>query len=91
MLKSLDQISTILMDKQKNVLKELMPDNARFTSVVHVYDLRGNDLRLLSDIVTQKMICFFGNQTQIYPARLRLGDNSTIKFHCTSFLKFGSH
>ena len=67
MLKSLDQISTILMDKQKNVLRELMPDDARFTSVVHVYDLRGNDLRLLSDIVTRKMICFFGNHTQFFP------------------------
>ena len=24
-----------------------------------------------------------GNDTPIYPARLRLGDNSTIKFQCT--------
>jgi len=31
------------------------------------------------------------NYPRIYPARLCLGDNSTIKFQCTSFLKFGSH
>ncbi|PKP66968.1 MAG: oxidoreductase [Alphaproteobacteria bacterium HGW-Alphaproteobacteria-8] len=37
-----------------------MPDDARFAGVVKVYDVRNKDLRLLSDIVTQKMICFFG-------------------------------
>jgi hypothetical protein len=37
-----------------------MPDDARFAKVVYVYDVRDKDLRLLSDIVTQKMICFFG-------------------------------
>ncbi len=48
------------MKKQPNILMDLMPDDARFLDVVHVYDVRAKDLRLLSDIVTQKMICFFG-------------------------------
>ena len=48
------------MKKQPNILTDLMPDDARFLDVVHVYDVRAKDLRLLSDIVTQKMICFFG-------------------------------
>lgn len=47
------------MKKQPNILTDLMPDDARFAKVVHVYDMRARDLRLLSDIVTQKMICFF--------------------------------
>lgn len=48
------------MKKQPNILTDLMPDDGRFADVVHVYDVRAKDLRLLSDIVTQKMICFFG-------------------------------
>ena len=48
------------MKKQPNILQDLMPDDTRFENVVNVYDVRAKDLRLLSDIVTQKMICFFG-------------------------------
>ena len=51
--------NTAWMKKQPNILTDLMPDDARFAKVVHVYDMRARDLRLLSDIVTQKMICFF--------------------------------
>jgi len=52
--------NTTLLKKQSNILMDLMPKDAKFASVVHVYDVRDKDLRLLSDIVTQKMICFFG-------------------------------
>jgi hypothetical protein len=48
------------MKKQPNILEDLMPDDTRFADVVKIYDVREKDLRLLSDIVTQKMICFFG-------------------------------
>ncbi|MHB8139448.1 MAG: PEP/pyruvate-binding domain-containing protein [Smithellaceae bacterium] len=51
--------NTALMKKQPNILRDLMPDDSRFANVVYVYDVRAKDLRLLSDIVTQKMICFF--------------------------------
>ncbi|MEN6509727.1 MAG: PEP/pyruvate-binding domain-containing protein [Smithella sp.] len=51
--------NTAWMKKQPNILADLMPADARFANVVHVYDMRARDLRLLSDIVTQKMICFF--------------------------------
>ncbi len=52
--------NTAWMKKQLNILTDLMPDDGRFANVVRVYDVRAKDLRLLSDIVTQKMICFFG-------------------------------
>ena len=52
--------NTALMKKLPNVLADLMPNDTRFAKVVYVYDVRNKDLRLLSDIVTQKMICFFG-------------------------------
>lgn len=48
------------MQKQPNILTDLMPDDARWSGVVRVYDVRAKDLRLLSDIVTQQMICFLG-------------------------------
>lgn len=48
------------MKKQPSILEDLMPDDTRFADVVRIYDVRDKDLRLLSDIVTQKMICFFG-------------------------------
>jgi len=51
--------NTAWMKKQPNILTDLMPEDSHFANVVHVYDMRAKDLRLLSDIVTQKMICFF--------------------------------
>lgn len=44
--------------KQPNIFTDLMPDDQKYKKVVRVYDVRSQDLRLLSDIVTQKMICF---------------------------------
>jgi hypothetical protein len=52
--------NTAWMKKERNILMELMPSDVPFVDVVHVYDVREKDLRLMSDIVTQKMVCFFG-------------------------------
>ncbi|HRS98377.1 MAG TPA: PEP/pyruvate-binding domain-containing protein, partial [Smithella sp.] len=52
--------NTAWMKKQPNILTDLMPNDGKFANVVYVYDVRDKDLRILSDIVTQKMICFFG-------------------------------
>lgn len=52
--------NTAWMNKQPNILEDLMPDDKNLGNVVRVYDVRSKDLRLMSDIVTQKMICFFG-------------------------------
>jgi len=46
--------NTAWIKKQPNILTDLMPDDARFAAVVKVYDVRNKDLRLLSDIVTQR-------------------------------------
>ena len=42
--------NTAWIKKQPNILTDLMPDDTRFAKVVHVYDMRARDLRLLSDI-----------------------------------------
>jgi len=49
------------LTKQANILGDLMPFDQKFKKVVRVYDVRSQDLRLLSDIVTQKMICFLAS------------------------------
>ena len=54
--------NTAWMKKEPNILMDLMPSDVPFTDVVHAYDVRDKDLRLMSDIVTQKMVCFFGKQ-----------------------------
>ena len=54
--------NTVWMKKEPNILMDLMPSDVPFTDVVHAYDVRDKDLRLMSDIVTQKMVCFFGKQ-----------------------------
>jgi hypothetical protein len=45
--------------RQPNILKELAPEDTKYAIVVHVCDVRAKDLRLLSNIVTQEMVCFF--------------------------------
>lgn len=49
------------LKKQPNILTDLMPDHARYAKTVKTCNVRDKDLRLLSDIVTQQMICFLGD------------------------------
>jgi len=58
--------------KQPNLLANLMPEDVRFAQVVRVCDVREWNLRLLSDIVTQKMICFFGEEPSTVKRRKTL-------------------
>jgi hypothetical protein len=47
------------LGRQPNILKDLAPEDKKYAAVVHVCDVQAKDLRLLSDIVTQEMVCFF--------------------------------
>jgi hypothetical protein len=53
--------NTAWMQSMSNILEELVPEDRQYADVVHVYDVKAKDLRLLSDIVAQKMVCFFNN------------------------------
>jgi hypothetical protein len=46
------------LTRQPNILGALAPEDKKYADVVHVCDVKTKDLRLLSDIVNQKMICF---------------------------------
>jgi hypothetical protein len=47
------------MRKMTNLLEELVPEDRKYADVVGVYDVKGKDLRFISDVVAQEMICFF--------------------------------
>ena len=46
------------MDSQLNQLADLSQRDSRYAGVVRVYDVKKKDLRLLSDVVNQQVICF---------------------------------
>jgi hypothetical protein len=43
-----------------NILAALSPRDSQYENVIRVYDVAGDDLRLLSDVVTQRPICLSG-------------------------------
>lgn len=43
-----------------NILAALSPRDSPYEKVIRVYDVAGNDLRLLSDVVTQRLLCLSG-------------------------------
>ena len=45
--------------KSKNLLAKLLPQSAGLESVVGVYDTSGRNLKIMSDVVSQRVICFF--------------------------------
>ena len=51
--------NTKWMQEIPNLLEELAPEDRNYADVVRVYDVQGKDLRFISDVVTQEMICYF--------------------------------
>jgi hypothetical protein len=51
--------NTAWMKTMPNLLTELVPDDKKYADVVGFYDVTAKGLRLLSDIVAQKMVCYF--------------------------------
>lgn len=46
------------LESLPNRLLDLLPNEGRYEKVVRVYDVREKDLRLVSDVVNQKLICY---------------------------------
>lgn len=44
--------------QQKNLFIKLMPEVAKYEDVIGVYDVSEKTLRIMSDVVSQKVICF---------------------------------
>lgn len=51
--------NTAWMQEMHNLLEEIAPEAGRYAGIVRVHDVQNSNLRLLSDVVTQEMICYF--------------------------------
>jgi len=47
-----------LLNPMENMLENLLPGNAGHAEAVKVYDFRPDELILMSDIITQELVCF---------------------------------
>jgi hypothetical protein len=52
-----------IVDRKYNLLSVLVPESARYEGIVTVVDTTEDDMRLLADVVTQKVICFSALKT----------------------------
>ncbi len=50
--------NTPWMEARPNIMAALSPRDSNYAAAVRVYDVTNEGLRLLSDVVTQKLICF---------------------------------
>lgn len=46
------------LGKSKNLFTELAPESSRYKDIISVYDVTDRGLRIMSDVVSQKVICF---------------------------------
>jgi mRNA-degrading endonuclease HigB of HigAB toxin-antitoxin module len=51
--------NTNWMQDLPNMLSTLAPEDRKYAAVFRVYDVQGKNLRFISDVVSQEMICFF--------------------------------
>ncbi len=46
------------LDNKKNILNEILPDYGNYNDVLKVYNVNENEVEVISDIVSQKVICY---------------------------------
>ena len=44
----------------KNLFTEIMPEFVKYENVIGVYDVGNKGLKIMSDVVSQKVVCFSG-------------------------------
>ncbi len=42
-----------------NLLADLLPENSKYANVVKVFEIKNEQLQILCDIISQKVVCFF--------------------------------
>jgi len=47
------------LDEMQNRLAEVLPESGKYDDVVGLYEMRDRKLRIISDITSRKVICFF--------------------------------
>ncbi|HOO72254.1 MAG TPA: PEP/pyruvate-binding domain-containing protein [Spirochaetota bacterium] len=56
--KNVLRFSTDTLKKYPNIFTDLLPEESAFSRVIHVYDLTEQPMQLLSDILTQRVLCY---------------------------------
>jgi len=46
-----------------NLLSDVLPEDSKYDNVIRVYDVDSEQLQIMSDVVSQKVICFFSKDT----------------------------
>jgi len=52
-----------IVERKYNLLSMLVPESARYEGIVTVVDTAEDDMKLLADVVTQKVVCFNARKT----------------------------
>jgi len=47
------------LEKAPNLLEDIIPDGSKYGAVIKVCDVEGKDLKIVADIVHQKIMCFY--------------------------------
>ena len=47
-----------LLQSGENILAELVPEVAKYSGVINVYDFKEDEIVLMTDIVTQRLVCY---------------------------------
>ncbi|MFH1061900.1 MAG: PEP/pyruvate-binding domain-containing protein [Candidatus Omnitrophota bacterium] len=50
--------NTKWLAQSKNLFAELIPQSAKYENLIGVYDVSDRDLKIMSDVVSQKLVCF---------------------------------
>ena len=49
-------------ESSKNLFAKLFPESAKFEDVISVYDVSDRSLKVMSDVLSQKVVCFSGRR-----------------------------
>jgi len=47
-----------LLKEEKNLFIDLIPEASKYEEVIGVYDVSGHGLRVMSDVISQRVVCF---------------------------------
>jgi len=50
-----------LLEKSTNIFGILAPDNQKYAPIISVFDTSGAKLNLISDILSQRLVCYREN------------------------------
>ena len=58
------QKETVVFNKERfmrthNLLADIFPEDSKYEDVIRVYDIDSEQLQIMSDVVSQRAVCFF--------------------------------